>query len=174
MTLPEINELLEVKSIELTQWLYLQVLDQWTYAPPEKWTTGQHVLHLIQSIKPLRKALSLPKWVLKYKFGFSNRDTRPYEMVIDRYQTKLAAAGKIRSPYSEYLSVPSANEKDTVIENFSIEVQKLIHSSSKWKESHLDKYILPHPLMGKMPIRELLMWSVYHTEHHLGILKNKY
>jgi len=28
--------------------------------------------------------------------------------------------------------------------------------------------------MGKMPVRELLMWTAYHIEHHTQTLKDKY
>lgn len=30
----------------------------------------------------------------------------------------------------------------------------------------LDKYILPHPLLGKLTIREMMYFTIYHVEHH--------
>jgi len=33
---------------------------------------------------------------------------------------------------------------------------------------------LPHPLMGRMTIRAIVAWTVYHTEHHYKILQSNY
>ena len=77
-----IANLLEIKHNNLFTFLQSQDLEQWETGPSGKWTTGQHALHLLQSIVPLNKALSLPKFILKYKFGKSNRETRDYETVI--------------------------------------------------------------------------------------------
>ena len=41
----------------------------------------------------------------------------------------------------------------------------------KFSVSDLDTYLLPHPLLGKMTIREISLWTAYHTEHHYKILK---
>lgn len=34
----------------------------WVIKPEGKWTAGQHVIHLVQSSKPLLKALQLPNF----------------------------------------------------------------------------------------------------------------
>ncbi|HRH60621.1 MAG TPA: DinB family protein, partial [Chitinophagaceae bacterium] len=34
-------------------------------------------------------------------------------------------------------------------------------------EDELDVYILPHPLLGKLTLREMLYFTIYHAEHHL-------
>ena len=31
----------------------------------------------------------------------------------------------------------------------------------------LDRYRLPHPLIGKLTLRELLLWTLYHNAHHV-------
>ena len=35
----------------------------------------------------------------------------------------------------------------------------------------LDKYVLPHPLLGKVTLREMLYFTIHHNEHHLELLK---
>ncbi|WP_231962837.1 DinB family protein [Polaribacter sp. KT25b] len=47
---------------------------------------------------------------------------------------------------------------------------KTVHISEK----NLDTLVLPHPLMGKMTVREIIMWTAYHTEHHTKTLQNLY
>jgi hypothetical protein len=38
---------------------------------------------------------------------------------------------------------------------------------SKWKDPQLDKYIAPHPLLGKITLRELGYFTIHHMYHHL-------
>ena len=55
-----IAQLIDEKHNALIDWLEQQPEASWTKGPEGKWTTGQHTLHLLQSIKPLNFALSLP------------------------------------------------------------------------------------------------------------------
>ena len=45
-------------------------------------------------------------------------------------------------------------------------VQKLCGRLSKYTEEEFDQYILPHPLMGKLTLREMLYFTIYHVQHH--------
>ena len=49
-----------------------------------------------------------------------------------------------------------------------------IDASMKLSEKDLDKYILPHPLLGRMPLREMLFFTIYHTQHHTNSIKELY
>ena len=44
--------------------------------------------------------------------------------------------------------------------------------SENTTEEELDTYLIPHPLIGKMTLRELLFFTVYHIGHHLKTIKN--
>ena len=79
------------KHQQLFNWLANQPDESWDKGPEGKWTTGQHIEHLVDSIKKVNHALSFPKFILKHKFGTSNRDTRSYNEVAKRYQEKLSA-----------------------------------------------------------------------------------
>jgi uncharacterized damage-inducible protein DinB len=41
----------------------------------------------------------------------------------------------------------------------------------KISEEDLDKHILPHPLIGKTTIREILYFTIYHVQHHQKAIK---
>ena len=43
-----------------------------------------------------------------------------------------------------------------------------------WKESDLDKYVLPHPLLGKISLREMLYFTDFHILHHNTLTKTIY
>ena len=65
-------------------------------------------------------------------------------------------------------------------ENTKIDIslqQKLVSDFSKlfgkykkqilsWEDSDLDKYNMPHPILGNITIREMLLFSIYHLFHH--------
>ena len=165
---------LEEKHQTLLNWLEKQEGNKWELGPKNKWTTGQQTLHLLQSIKTLNKALSLPKFILKYKFGKSNRDVRDYDTVINRYHERLKdVQGRTFGP-SKNMKIPKLKEKQYLLDRIQTENKKLQYKTNKWTDQQLDSYILPHPLLGKMPVREIIMWTAYHVEHHTNSLINNY
>jgi hypothetical protein len=169
-----ISILLKEKYDELFQFLEDQELEKWELGPEGKWTSGQQALHLLQSIKPLNAAMSMPKFLLKYKFGKSNREVRNYDAVISRYQERLEGAKGRTFRGSQNMKVPTLKDKEYLINRLKTEYKKLQYKTKKWKDKDLDNFILPHPLMGKMPVREIVMWSAYHVEHHTNSLKTNY
>ncbi|WP_411895632.1 DinB family protein [Winogradskyella sp. A2] len=169
-----IEELLENKYSELITWLENQPDEKWTEGPDGKWTTGQQALHLLQSIKPLNNALSLPMFVLRYKFGKANRPIREYDTIVNRYHERLEESKGRTFKGSQNMKIPSLADKHYILNRLQTENKKLQYKTKKISDKNLDNLILPHPLMGKMPIRELIMWTAYHVDHHLSTLKNKY
>jgi len=167
-------DLLEKKHQTLFNWLESHDIEKWQTGPKGKWTTGQQALHLLQSIKPLNNAMSMPKFILKYKFGKANRDLRSYEAIIKRYLERLEEAKGITFGPSQNLKIPNDSDKEFLLNRLKVENKKLQHKIKKWKDKELDNLILPHPLMGKMPVREIVMWTAYHVEHHTKQLMDKY
>jgi len=167
--------LLDEKYQTLIQWLENQEDEKWEQGPEGKWTTGQVTLHLLQAIKPLNTALSLPKYFLRYRFGKANREVRDYDTVIKRYQERLNSipAGSTFGP-SRNMKVPKLSDKRYLLNRLQVESKKLQYKTRKMSDSNLDSLILPHPLMGKMIVREILMWTPYHVEHHFKQLLEKY
>jgi len=60
------------------------------------------------------------------------------------------------------------------VEQFRLEKKKLIKQINNWSEEKLDKCLIPHPLLGKLILREMLFFTNWHTQHHLNTLKEKY
>lgn len=169
-----ITNLLEEKNQKLIDWLSNQDDEKWQEGPEGKWTSGQQALHLLQSIKPLNTALSLPKFILKFKFGKSNRDLRDYDTIVNRYHERLKEVKGITYKGSQNMKVPTLSDKAYILNRLQVEHKKLQYKTLHWKDDALNNYILPHPLMGKMPVRELIMWTAYHIEHHTKTLEDNY
>lgn len=170
----EIIAILEEKHTDLFDWLADQELENWERGPDGKWTSGQHVLHLVNSIKLLNKALRTPKFLLKRKFGVANRPVRDYEEVAKRYDDRLAENLERSRAFNQGLKVPSQKEKERLISLLQIQSKKLQYKTEKWSDKNLDTLLLPHPLMGRMIVREIIMWTAHHTAHHTSILKENY
>lgn len=45
--------------------------------------------------------------------------------------------------------------------------------SAYWKEKSLDKKRMPHPLLGKITVREMLYITVFYSRHHLTNIEQK-
>ena len=174
MNKEDIAALLETKHQDLFKYFENSTEEQWVEGPEGKWTRGQHALHLLKSIKAVNDAMSLPKFLLKYRFGKSNRDVRTYDLVANKYQEKLKDNLDRARIFNGKLKAPQIKDKEYIINRLKTENKKLQHKTLKWKDRYLDNLILPHPLMGKMPIREIVMWTAHHVEHHTITLKEKY
>lgn len=170
----ELIQLNEDKFKNLFEFLEKHEDEKWNQGPEGKWTAGQHIIHLIQGAKPLNRALGLPMFVLWYKFGKANRPPRDYNTVKTKYETKLAAAGNVLSPFSRNMPDTPPEGKQAIIDNLKREKNVFVKKVNKISEKSLDKYLIPHPLLGRMLIREMVMWNAIHVDHHLDILKEKY
>ncbi len=174
MTKVEVIDILNEKHQILYEWLEAHPIEKWTEGPQDKWNTGEHIVHLIQTENAINKALLLPKFFLKYKFGINNRDNRNYEHIVKKYQDKLAANPGVVANISKNMPSITITSKNGYVSKLEKEKIKLIKKFKRWKESDLDTYLLPHPLLGRMTIREIIIWTAYHTEHHYKILKTNY
>ena len=152
---------------------YIEPMDREEFesTPNGKWSAGQNLDHLIRAIKPLQLAYGLPKFALLILFGKNNRPSRTFDELVTKYKTKLAAGGKASGPF-----IPPAinfEKKEELIKKYKQQKQKLISKIEKQSENDLDTYILPHPLLGKVTLREMLYFTIHHNEHHLELLKNR-
>ena len=138
---------------------------------PGKWSIAQNMQHLVICTNTATAAYALPKFLVRLFGGKPNRDSRPYPVLVEKYQQKLAAGGKAQGRYVPKHIKPASNN-DELIKHWrqftTIYLQAL---RKNWKDEQLDKYIVKHPLLGKITLRELCYFTIYHTEHHLAIVK---
>ena len=169
-----IIDLLEQKHQILFEWLESQPKENWEKGPDNKWTLGQQILHLTNSLQVLNNALSYPKFILKYKFGTCNRPTRDYKTITKKYHEKLIDNKDKAVIYNSTLKKPSLKEREHLLNRLQIQNKKLQYKIRKISDVNLDTLVIPHPLLGKMTIREICMWTAHHTEHHTEILTMTY
>ncbi len=134
-----------------------------------KWTAGQQMAHILRSIRPVALALGLPAWALRLLFGKANRPSRTYAALVDKYQQKLAAG--YQAP-SQFLPPPvPVEEREALATQVEKQVKQLQRRMLGFTENQLDTLLLPHPLLGKLTLREMLYFTAYHVEHHHKLAK---
>lgn len=129
-----------------------------------KWTAGQQLEHIIKSVRPVNLAFTLPTFLLKIVFGKANRASKSYEALIEKYHAKLAAGGKSSAPF-----IPKAvtlADREKLSKRLQALTNSLINRADSFSENQLDTLLLPHPLLGKLTLREMLYFTIYHAEHH--------
>lgn len=138
--------------------------EEFLFIKSDKWTAGQQLDHIYRSVKPLKMALGLPKFVPRLLFGKANRPSKDYDNLVKKYVAKLASDYKVSK---QFLPKSIAFEESKSLENKLLHtIQMLCNHLNKYDEPELDSYILPHPLLGKLTLREMLYFTVYHVEHH--------
>jgi hypothetical protein len=166
-----IQQLLSQNAAAFVDFVAQQPEAKFLETPKGKWSVGQNLEHLIRSLAPVNQALLLPGFVLRMLFGKPNRNPRTYQELVDKYNQKLAAGGRASGRF-----VPPAiswSDKNKKIAALNREKDKMITRLVSWSESKLDACLLPHPLLGKLTLREMLFFSVYHIEHHLKLLEER-
>lgn len=129
-----------------------------------KWTAGQQTDHLLRAVKPLNQGLQLPRFFFRLFFGKPNRPGRTYAQLVAKYKLKLQAGGRASGIF-----IPkdvSYSQKEILLTALNNQVHKLQVRLTRYKEEDLDRYLLPHPLLGKLTIREMMYFTIYHVIHH--------
>lgn len=138
--------------------------DDFLFTANNKWTPGQQALHILKSIRPVKLAFSLPGFVLRLYFGKANRPSRSYEQLLEKYQEKLAAGGRA---LGRFIPAPVAfSQKEKICKEITAVNNALCRKVNNCTEEALETYILPHPLLGKLTLREMLYFNILHVEHH--------
>lgn len=134
-----------------------------------KWSMAENLQHLILSGKPVARGLQLPKLAFM-AFGTSTTESRSYETLVHDYRALLQQGARATGAY-----VPDPPEKLPAREGQLAEWRKtgqlFQKNLAKWSEKDLDKYRMPHPLLGKLTVREMLFFTIYHSWHHLEACK---
>ncbi|MCA9931517.1 MAG: DinB family protein [Anaerolineales bacterium] len=143
--------------------------DTFFAAPPQVWSPADNLVHLIKSSSPVVMALNLPQMALRLRFGKANRASRPLAAVRTEYvDVALAGGGVAGGPFLPNVNEQSAAEKARILAKWQAKCDALVQAIGKWSEAELDKHLLPHPLLGKMTVREILFFTLYHNMHHVN------
>lgn len=171
MTKEEIISASEKTFFQLTD--YCSSLNDTDFIKPfgDKWSVAENVQHLILSTKTTSLAFWLPKFIVRWMAGKPNRSSRTFEDLQTKYNNKLADGGRASSRF-----VPKSKEiiysKQKLLNNWKATTTNYLHALTKNRnENDLDAYLVKHPLLGRITLRELCYFTIFHTQHHLNSIK---
>jgi hypothetical protein len=134
----------------------------------DAWSPADNVRHLVKSNRPLARALRLPKLLLLLRFGPSPGRSRRYDEVVTLYRAALAGgvtAGRFAArPLAEAERTPAARERFVAERGATLD--GVDGALAGWSERTLDRLRLPHPALGKLTVREIVLFTLYHNVHH--------
>lgn len=169
MNKKEIAEQLYKKHFSFLNYIYSLSDKYFETTYHQKWSAGQQMDHIYRAVRPLVQALNLPHFVLKLLFGKANRPSKSYEDLVKKYIQKLETGGRATGPF-----VPKEifiSQKENLKKNLQKVLKKLVAQMNNLSEAELDNLIIPHSLMGKITVREMMYFTIYHVEHHEQITK---
>lgn len=137
----------------------------------DQWSIAENLEHLNISLNQTTLALRLPKVLIRFVGrGLAKKDSRDYETLVREYKNRLAAGGRASGKY-----IPvETGDRHTLLTAWQTETQRFLDAlQAKWTEESLDRYQVPHPLLGRITVRELCYFTIYHTYHHLQIMKDR-
>ena len=140
----------------------------------EAWSPAENVRHLVKSTRPVTKALKLPRIALWVMFGRPKRASVPYDALVERYHGLLAAGGNAgRFAPSSREEVDLEARRAEILAQRTEVFRALRAAIARWPDAALDRSQLPHPLLGKLTVREMLYFTLYHQLHHMGVVERR-
>lgn len=135
----------------------------------EKWSPAEQVRHLTKSVRPVAQALHLPRLALALLFGLGRAASRSFAEIQALYQDKLktgVTAGRFSPSAQPTPNDPRARRAE-MMNHWQATQHNLQKAIASWSETALDRYRLPHPVLGKLTLREMLFFTLYHNAHHV-------
>lgn len=141
----------------------------------EHWSAADHVRHLTKSMRPVAAALRLPGWALRILFGRPRAPSRGFDALRGDYHGVLAAGGQAGRfaprPLAEGSATPGRRAR--IMAAHAAAVDALTVALARLREDSLDRLRLPHPLLGRLTLREMTQFTLYHNLHHVHVAERR-
>jgi len=165
----QLVHMLKVSNQRVIDWFTAITVEDFFIRYRGEWSASQNVDHLIKSHKPIAKALKLPKIILRTMFGKPDRASLTYEELCKAYRDEIVKGAQASGRYlpsQENLNSGTEGKKKEFLDQFFKASTELVSIAETWDDKELDEYLLPHPILGKLTIREILYFTVYHNLRH--------
>lgn len=171
LTIEEIANRLKIAAGDLTRYCTSLSDEQFFRQPVDKWSPAQQTKHLVKSTDTARLAFTLPKFLVRWIGGKPNRPSRTYDDLVARYKQKLEQGGKASGRYIPK-PIPVSYGRERLLQDFERSMKRFARALVRNRtEPDLERYIAPHPLLGKITLRELCYFTIHHSYHHLESIK---
>ena len=173
---PEIVAELERLDAEITDFFCGLEVDTLLSPQGENWSPADHLRHLTKTLRAIRKGLKAPGLLLVLRFGLARRDSRSFEEMVEAYKGRLAEGNVDAGPFAPSSpSHPSMGEafRDRVLGYWRQADEEFRAAVAETSEARLDRYQVTHPALGKLTLREMLFFALYHNAHHARLVAER-
>lgn len=145
--------------------------EQFTEGSAESWSAADYLKHLILSIKPVAKAFEIPSDRLVKLFGVAEHTPRDYAAIAALYDTRLAEGVRAEDapsvmPTGYRMPDDVTDEQAYLLATWRESNQRLIRAVEALQDTDLDRHQLPHPAIGMVTFREMLLFTIHHNTMH--------
>ena len=142
---------------------------------PAVWGPADQVRHLTKVIRAITGGLRLPRLLLLLRFGWSRRSSRSLEAVRAAYDAALARGGQAGRFAPRPLAGHEATEEGRarLMGAHAAAVEAFVDAITRWAAPALDRYRLPHPLIGTITVREMALFTLLHNVHHVEVAERR-
>ncbi|MGQ0767111.1 MAG: DinB family protein [Gemmatimonadota bacterium] len=138
------------------------------------WSPAENVRHCTRVVRAVSTGMSVPRLLLRLRFGRAKQVSRSYEAIVSLYRERLrrgGQAGKYAPSKSDH-GDPTEHRRE-VLSRHREAVEKLARQILDWRRTDVDSIRLPHPLLGKLTVREMLLFVLYHNLHHVYVVARR-
>lgn len=161
----------ELKKLHAESVEYWSILQTPLFLAPigDAWSPADNVRHLTKSIRAVSRGLALPRLFVRIAFRTTSRTSRSYDEMRRDYRSTLEKGGKAGrfAPSERPAPLDPESERAQIMSYHKTAVTELCSAISRWSERDLDRFQLPHPLLGPLTVREMLLFTLYHNSHHV-------
>jgi hypothetical protein len=159
----------------LLEKLYSSIpVDKFFKTPADgSWSVSKNIDHLYKANLAVILGLKTPKPLL-LPFGINQNASRPILKIKELYLHKLknGAGATLFTPFAIFEDVSDAKRLSS-IKKFVKSISNLGKELESWSDDELNKYRVPHPILGILTVREMLFFTVYHLFHHSSKVEEK-
>jgi DinB superfamily len=153
---------------------YLRSLPLETFLNPLEgtWSPLQHMQHVMNSETTLGGFVGARK-LLPLQTPAASKN---YNEVIAMYRAALEMASIPNNPFSppEYGALDALEAtRGLALGEFLNAGEAFVKAMESYSDAELDAFQGRHPLLGMMSLREFLLFTIYHVEHHQLALEKR-
>lgn len=169
-----VSELRRVHAESIEYWRGYSTSEFFQRPSENVWAPVDQVRHLTKSMRAMRRGFEMPKVLLFLRFGIALRPSRGLEALRDAYGASLRPFP--RNPFAaRELDAADRNEagRSREMQAHATTVDELCRAIERWSETSLDRFVLPHPLLGRLTAREMAIFAVIHNMHHVRVAEQR-
>jgi hypothetical protein len=157
--------------------LYWNAMSAEEFARPlgGAWSPAVTVRHLTKSVRAVSFGMRVPKLLLRFSFGVTKRASRSLDTIISEYHGALRMGGKAGrfAPRAAHVPLDLGAYRRGILTAHRAAIEQVALQALNWKRWQIDRLRLPHPLLGKLTVREMLLFTLYHNLHHVQVVARR-